>query len=172
MECSEVCQRLDAYLARVLTDEEAQAVERHISQCEDCRSELTAAQELALALEDPLLQDLVLNDPTPLPAGFTDQVMAQVLAEHPTGVNLVLPWLRRRWSGRQYMSLAYAMSATMVVVSAGKMLFLWNETTNRLAIWGVQGQAYWEAAQAYLTGTGGYLVSTLSGWVTALFQIG
>lgn len=112
--------------------------------------------ELPVNLHDPELHRAIRHEPAPLPADFTREVMSQIEAEQPTGVRLVWPWLRRRWSRKQVASVAYAMSATMVVVSAGNLLFLWNETTNRLGALGDQLSAYWEAVQAHAVGLGVY----------------
>jgi len=140
-------------------------VANHLSRCEACRREYRALEELNAALADPLLWAEVLADPAPLPADFSDRVMARVQAEHGNGFHLVLPWLRQRWSRGQYVSLAYALGATTVVVSLGNMLFLWSQCTQRLAVWAAQGLAFWAALQARLD-------AFLSGWVAALFQIG
>lgn len=167
MACNEICQWLDGYLAQELTADEALAVESHVNQCDDCRQELEQMRELWSALEDPNLEHMVMAEPSPLPVDFTAQVMQQIEAEQPKGIHLVWPWLNRRWTRRQYASVAYAMSATLVVVSAGELLFLWNQTTNRLELWGAQFQAYNEAAQAHLGGTAIYLTSFWQ-WLTGL----
>lgn len=141
---------LDAYLNQALADEQSREVEEHLNQCDECFRHLTQSMELLADLEDPELERMVLDEPPPLPDDFTAQVMQRVEAERPRRVNVIWPWLRRNWSRRQFASVAYAMSATMVVVSAGNLLFLWNESTNRLAVWGAQIQAYWIALQASL----------------------
>jgi len=125
-------------------------VGEHLNQCETCWDEL------------------ITYEPAPLPADFTALVMQRVLAEQPKGINLVWPWLRQKWSRRQYASVAYAMTATMVVVSAGNIFFLWNESTNRLALWGVQAQAYWDASQAYMGVPGDYITSAWHALLTLL----
>lgn len=165
-------EQLDSYWERALEDEQRELIDQHLDQCASCRQELSELQELYAILEDPDLQAMLLHEPSPLPDNFTDQVMLRVMDERPTGVNLIWPWLRRRWSGRQYASVAYAMSATMVVVSAGNLLFVWNETTDRLGVWGAQAQAYWEALQAQVGGTGGYMLSSIWHWLSALIQKG
>ncbi len=159
VDCSLVRRNLDRYLERKLTPELTDQVEVHLRHREACRQELIELQNLCAALGDSVLQDMVLNEPSPLAADFTARVMEWVAAERSAGVNLVWPWLRRRWSRRQYASAAYAMSVTIVLVSAGNMLFLWNETTDLLGVLSAQGQAYWYAAIAYLSGAGGYLSS-------------
>lgn len=168
MECNEVRELLDIYLAQALTADEAQAVEAHVNQCDACRQEMEQMRELWSALDDPDLEHMVMAEPTPLPEDFTAQVMQRIEAERPKGLNLVWPWLNRRWTRRQYASVAYAMSATLVVVSAGELLFLWNQTTNRLELWSAQFEAYSEAAQAHLGGTAIYL-SSFWQWLTGLF---
>lgn len=157
MSCNEVQQYLLEYLDQALTPEVTQRVEAHLFECDQCWQELSVLTDLSNDLHHPDLQRMVLRDPTPLPSDFTDQVMQHVASERPTGLNLVWPWLQRRWSRRQYASVAYAMSATMVVVSAGNLLFLWNQTTNRFGLWMAQGQAYSDALMAYLGGAGLYL---------------
>lgn len=149
MECKVVRQFLDAYLNQALGDEQQKAVEEHLFECDECFRALSESQDLLADLQDPELQRMVLTEPPPLPADFTPQVMQRIEDEHPKKVNVIWPWLRKHWTRRQYASVAYAMSATMVVVSAGNLLFLWNESTDRLAVWAAQGQAYWEAFQAF-----------------------
>lgn len=168
MACKEVRQNLDRYLEQALPDEQSRAVEAHLNQCERCWGELIALCEVCVDLDDPYVQQMVTDEPVPLPADFTAQVMNWVQAEQPKGINLVWPWLRQRWSHRQYASVAYAMTATMVVVSAGNVLFLWSESTNRLAMWGVQVQAYWDATQAYMGVPGGYIASAWHALLTLL----
>lgn len=168
MECQEVRQYLGRYLDSALDDEQSLGVETHLNECDACWQELTAMRDLTLDLEDPGLQRMVLTDPTPLPTDFTDRVMERVMAERPHGVNVVWPWLRQKWSRRQYASVAYAMSATLMVVSAGELLFLWNQTTDKLGVMAVQGQAYWEAIQAYAGSAGEYLASFWQ-WLAGLF---
>lgn len=150
MECKVVQQFLDAYLNQALGDEQMKSIEDHLFTCDDCFKALSKSQELLVDLEDPVLQRAVLTEPPPLPEDFTAQVMQRIEDEHPKRVNVIWPWLRKHWTRRQYASVAYAMSATMVVVSAGNLLFLWNESTDRLAVWAAQGQAYWEALQAFM----------------------
>ncbi len=123
--------------------EEAEAVEAHLNECDACWQELNALRTLELDLSD-------LGEPAPLPADFTDRVMQQVHDERPTGVHVVWPWLRRKWSRKQYASVAYAMSATLMVFSAGNLLFLWGETSTLLATWGIKAQAYMDALGAYM----------------------
>lgn len=165
MECREVRQNLDRYLEQALPDEQSRAVEEHLNQCAGCWDELIALREICIDLDDPYVQQMVTDEPAPLPADFTATVMNRILAEQPKGINLVWPWLRQKWSHRQYASAAYAMTATMVVVSAGNLLFLWSESTNRLAMWGVQFQAYWNATQAYMGVPSDYIASA---WHTLL----
>lgn len=166
MECNEARQSLGAYLDQELTDDQVARLEAHLKDCEGCRQELDEVRDLCMALDDPELQRLVLNEPSPLPADFTAQVMSSLLAEQPRGVNIIWPWLRRKWSHRQYASVAYAMSATLVVVSAGELLLLWNQTTDQIGIWLVQGQAYWEAVLAFFGGISVHLSSFWQAFVS------
>ncbi|MFZ5815724.1 MAG: anti-sigma factor family protein [Bacillota bacterium] len=171
MECKAVRQSLDAYLNQALGDEQTQAMEEHLFACDDCFQALREGQELLAGLEDPELQRMVLTEPPPLAEDFTALVMQRIEDEHPRRVTLIWPWLRKHWTRRQYASVAYAMSATMVVVSAGNLLFLWNESTDRLSVWAAQGQAYWEALQAF---TAPALEWLLYVWqaLTALLHLG
>lgn len=149
MECKVVRQFLDAYLNQALGDDQMKGIEEHLFECDECFAALSESQELLVDLADPELQRAVLTEPPPLPDDFTARVMQRIEDEQPKKVNVIWPWLRKHWTRRQYASVAYAMSATMVVVSAGNLLFLWNESTDRLAVWAAQGQAYWEAFQAF-----------------------
>jgi hypothetical protein len=124
-------------------------------------------RDLGYDLDDPELQQLVLHEPSPLPADFTEQVMARVDAERPRGVNVVWPWIRRKWSHRQVASVAYAMSATTVVVSAGEVLYVWNKSSDTVALMAVKAQAYAEAANAYFGGMGAYVAAAWQ-WITQL----
>lgn len=168
MECNEARSLLDAYLEQALADEQVAALETHLHECDGCWQELMELQNLIADLDDPKLEAMVLNEPSPLSADFTAQVMSRIEAEKPAGINLVLPWLRRKWSNRQYASVAYAMAATTVLVSAGQMLYLWNQTTDRLVVWSAQAQAYGDAAAAYLGGASVYLASFWQGLLTLL----
>jgi anti-sigma factor RsiW len=167
VECSELRQSLAAYLAQALTDEEALAVEAHFNQCEACRQEWMELRCLGFDLDDPELQRLVLSEPSPLPEGFTDQVMSRIRMEQPAGLNVVWPWLRRPWSRRQIASVAYAMSATMVVISASELLFLWTQTTDLLESWMIHAQAYWDSAAAHVDGLSAY-VAAIWQWLSQL----
>ncbi len=149
MECKVVRQLLDAYLNQALGDEQTRVIDEHLVDCDECFRAVTENQVLLDDLDDPELQRMVLDEPPPLPEDFTAQVMQRIEDEHPKKVNVIWPWLRKHWTRRQYASVAYAMSATMVVVSAGNLLFLWNESTDRLAVLSAQVQAYWDAFQAF-----------------------
>lgn len=157
MKCEEARRYRDAYLEQALTDDEAMKFEAHVNECEDCWQELMDLQALGFDLNAPEVQEMVMREPSPLPEDFTAQVLSRVEAEKPTGLHVVWPWVRQRWSRRQVASVAYAMSATMVVVSAGEVVFLWNQTTNQFSVWAVQAQAYWDALQATMGGAGAYL---------------
>jgi len=155
--------RLELFLDQALPDEESQAVEEHLIGCESCWEEMIALRELCVDLDDPYVQQIFIAEPAPLPEDFTEQVMARVAAEQPKGINLVWPWLRRKWSRGQYASVAYAMTATMMVVSVSNLLFLWNQSSTTAAVWAVKIQAYWEAVQAYLGVPADYLGSLWHG---------
>lgn len=167
MNCEEARRWRDAYLNQELTEEETLAFEAHAAECDHCWQELIELRDLGFDLNDPELQQLVLTEPAPLPADFTEQIMAHVEAERPRGVNVVWPWIRRKWSHRQVASVAYAMSATAVVVSAGELLYVWNKSSDQVALMSVKVQAYSEAASAYMGGMGAYLAA-LWQWITNL----
>lgn len=150
MKCEEARRLRDAYLKQELTEAEALDFESHTNECEACWRELVELQDLGFDLDDPELQQLVMSEPSPLPDDFTDQVMARIEAERPRGVNVVWPWIRRRWSHKQVASVTYAMTATAVVVGAGEALYLWNQTTSTLTLFVIQLQAYSDASHAYL----------------------
>lgn len=149
-------QLLSGYLEQALSADRSAAVEAHLHECDECwhQFQTLGEMDLTLALDDPELREMVVNEPPPLPDDFTAQVMNRVEEERPQGVNLVWPWLRRRWSRHQYASAAYAMSATVVVVSASSVLSLWTESTEQLTVWGVQAEAYWDTFLAYIGGAG------------------
>lgn len=156
MECKVVRPRLAAFLELELGPEQVEAVELHLEVCDECYGRLLEIQaaredrELLGELADPVLGRMMTAEPPPLPPDFTARVMRRMEAEQPARVRPRGSWLRRSWLRRRYASAAYAMSATMLVVSAGNLLFLWNESTDRLAVWYAQGQAYWDALQAVL----------------------
>ena len=166
MECTDVRSKLQQFSDESLQQEEAQQVEAHVAECDACWQELNTMRSFQL---DPDLSNLdQFYVPAPLPEDFTDLVMQRIHDERPTGVNLVWPWLRQRWSRRQYASVAYAMSATMVVVSASNMLFLWNESSTLLMTWGIKLTAYREALAAYLGATGDFVTMFWEGLLSLL----
>lgn len=159
MKCEEARRYRDAYLAQELTDEQALDFEAHVNECECCWMELVELRDFDLDLNDPALQQMVMSEPSPLPGDFTAQVMARIEEERPTGLNVIWPWVRQKWSRKQVASVAYAMSATMVLISAGELLFLWNQTTDRLSVFAAQSQAYWDALNAHAGGLAAYLAA-------------
>jgi hypothetical protein len=163
--CEEARRFRDTYLALELTDEQALDFEAHVNECESCWHELVELRDLGLDLDDPGLQHMVMAQPSPLPDDFTARLISHVEAEQPRGLNVVWPWLRQRWSQRQIASAAYAMSATAVVISAGELLYLWNQTTDRLGVLAIQTQAYWDATMAHASGFSAYLMAAWQ-WIT------
>lgn len=95
--------QLGSYLDQESLFFEREAVEAHLKACPACRAELEELQALYLLLEEP----------EPLPAAFTLQVLERVELERPKG--LLWPWLRGKWSETTYSSLAYALTAALVV---------------------------------------------------------
>lgn len=148
MECKVVRQFLDAYWNQELGEEQMRAIDEHLSGCDECLR-LLGGQELLADLADPELERLMLTPP-PLPESFTAQVMERVTEEQSSLLNIIGSWLKQHWIQHQYASMAYALAATIVVVSAGNWLFLWSESTDRLSVWTAQAQAYWAAFQAYV----------------------
>lgn len=161
MDCNEVRLNLHRFLDDALDRTQAEAMEAHLNECDDCWQQLGALRGLDLDLSD-------LGEPAPLPDDFTDRVMQRVHDERPTGVHLVWPWLRQKWSRKQYASVAYAMSATMVVFSAGNLLFLWSETSTLLSTWGIKAQAYLDAGGAYVGVPAEYISELWKGLLTLL----
>ncbi len=148
MKCSDVLLRLEAYWAEELTGAERADFDAHLEGCAECRY-LVEGRELLSDLADPELARMVLTEPPPLPDDFTERVMARVEAERPRPFAFLWPWLRGHWSIHQYASVAYALAATLVVVSLGNRFFLWSQATDRLAVWTAKGQAYWAAIEAW-----------------------
>lgn len=166
VDCTDVRMRLQPFLDSALNTEESEGVEAHVAECDSCWQALTAMRESDPGLEMDL--NRLKYEPAPLPNEFTDLVMQRIHDERPKGVNLIWPWLRQKWTRKQYASAAYAMSATLVVVSAGNLLFLWNESTSLLTAWSIRLQAYWEAGGAYLGATVGFLGSLWQGLLSLL----
>jgi len=148
LKCSDVLRRLEAYWDDALTEAERAAFDAHLGTCPACR-DLVEGRDLLHDLDDPELARRVLHEPPPLPADFTARVMARVEAERPRPFALLWPWLQGSWTVHQYASAAYALAATLVVVSLGSRVFLWSQATDRLAVWAAKGQAYWAAFQAW-----------------------
>ncbi len=159
MKCNAVKSKLNRFLDESLLEHEARAIEAHISECDVCWTAWSELRSTQPAFDDQTLEQVMLAGPRPLPPDFTKQVMERIEAERPQGANVVVPWLRQRWSKRQYASVAYAMSATMVVVSTGNLLFLWTQSTTMIAEVGVKSQAYWDVLRAYSTLPLTYLIS-------------
>ena len=91
-----------AYALDALGPEEADAYERHLSQCEQCRAELAELNEAAAALGFGTVA------PAP-PPRLRESILAAAAAERSN----VVPLLRRRWVAR---GLAVAAAAAACVV--------------------------------------------------------
>lgn len=148
MECEAVRRYLDAYWNQELAEEQMRAIDEHLTGCDDCLR-FMGGPDLLADLNDPEMERLMLTPP-PLPESFTAEVMERVAAEQSSLLNLIGAWLKQHLVQHQYASMAYALAATIVVVSAGNQLFLWSQSTDRLSVWTAQGQAYWAAFQAYV----------------------
>lgn len=168
MECKAARSKLDRFLDESLPAHEARAIEAHLSECDLCWAAWSELRDTQVELEDSTLEQIIHAGPKRLPPDFTNQVMARIKTERPQGAYVVLPWLRQRWSKRQYTSVAYAMSATMVVASTGNMLYLWTKSTTLLTDTGVKIQAYWDAVSAYSTLPLTYLSSLWQGLLALL----
>jgi anti-sigma-K factor RskA len=92
-----------AYALDALDPDEAEAYERHLSQCEDCRAQLAELNETAGALAYGTVA------PVP-PPRLRAVILDQVAAERSN----VIPLLRRRWVARG-LAVAAAAAACIVV---------------------------------------------------------
>lgn len=127
MDCPTLHRKLDAYLEGRLPADESAWVEVHLASCPECRAE----RDLIGLLNDASLDALA-----PLPADFTDQVMARVGAE----TNLLWPWLQKRWTLHQYTSAVQALAATVAVAAGFSLLLTWEEQTASLLTFSVRLQ--------------------------------
>jgi anti-sigma-K factor RskA len=91
-----------AYALDALDPDEAEAYERHLSQCEECREQLAQLNETAAALAFGAVA------PAP-PAGLRTSILDAAAAERSN----VVPLLRRRWVTR---GLAVAAAAVACIV--------------------------------------------------------
>lgn len=164
MQCQDVQRLLDAYLEGALTPEEEAALAVHCGTCVACRLELDDRRALLAALDDPGLQAAVLAHLRPLPDDFTDQVLQRIADEQGSGLNLLWPWLQRRWSASQYAGLAYALCFTLLLFAAGGVLMQWEQHTGTLSTLGIESQASWIGLQTRLHLT--------TAWFSQLWQSG
>jgi anti-sigma-K factor RskA len=93
-----------AYALDALSPDEAEAYERHLGQCEECREQLAELNESAAALAFGAVA------PAP-PARLRASILDAAAAERTN----VVPFLRRRWVGR---GLAVA-AATVACIAVG-----------------------------------------------------
>ena len=91
-----------AYALDALAPDEAEAYERHLSQCEECREQLAELTETAAVLAFGTVA------PVPPP-----QLRAAILERAAAGRTNVVPFLQRRWVAR---GLAVAAAAAACVV--------------------------------------------------------
>jgi len=73
-DCRETFRRLDDYLDRELTPEEAQAVAGHLERCAKCAEEFDVEEDLLEMLKDKLRHIAA-------PAGLMDRIRRQLEAE-------------------------------------------------------------------------------------------
>jgi anti-sigma-K factor RskA len=92
-----------AYALDALDPDEAEAYERHLSQCEECREQLAELNETAAALSFCAVAP-------PPPAGLRASILDAAAAERSN----VVPLLRRRWVARG-LAVAAAAAACIVV---------------------------------------------------------
>jgi anti-sigma-K factor RskA len=92
-----------AYALDALDGDEAEAYERHLSQCEECRQELAELNETATALAFAAVA------PAP-PSRLRESLLETAAAERSN----VIPLLRRRWIARG-LAVAAAAAACIVV---------------------------------------------------------
>jgi len=91
------------YALDALSPEEAEAYERHLSQCEDCREQLAELSETAAALAFGTAA------PAP-PAPLRASILEAAAAERSN----VVPLLRRRWVARGFAVAAAAVACIVV----------------------------------------------------------
>jgi len=164
VQCENVQRLLDAYCDEVLSPEEATAVALHCEACPTCRRSLADRRTLLSALADPGLEAELLANLRPLPDNFTDQVLQRIADERGSGLNLLWPWLQRRWSASQYAGLAYALCFTLLIFTAGGVLLQWEQHTGTLSSLGIESQASWFDLQTRLHLT--------TAWFGQLWQTG
>lgn len=104
-----------AYALDALDPEEAEAYERHLSQCEECREQLAELNETAAALAFGSVA------PAP-PARLRESILEAAAAERTN----VVPLLRRRWVSRGLAVAAAA--AACIAVGLGVSLSQSNPT--------------------------------------------
>jgi anti-sigma-K factor RskA len=92
-----------AYALDALSPDEAEAYERHLGQCEECREQLAELNESAAALAFGAVA------PAP-PARLRASILEAAAAERTN----VVPLLRRRWVGRGLAVAAAAVACTAV----------------------------------------------------------
>jgi anti-sigma-K factor RskA len=92
-----------AYALDALDPDEAEAYERHLSQCEECREQLAELNETAAALAS--------GATAPAPPARLRSAILEAAAEERTNV---VPLLRRRWVSRG-LAVAAAVAACIVV---------------------------------------------------------
>jgi anti-sigma-K factor RskA len=92
-----------AYALDALAPEEAEAYERHLSQCEECREQLAELNETASALAFGTVAP-------PPPPRLRAVILEQAAAERTN----VIPFLQRRWVARG-LAIAAAAAACIVV---------------------------------------------------------
>lgn len=139
MRCQDSQQRLDAYLDGELSDPEVRAVSAHLGHCPACQAALDERRWLATLLDSPDGRTALSMPAQPLPADFTQRLLQQLPPARPAAVaqgpvpetpqlhqpdpvNLLWPWLQRRWSTAQVASLVYAMGTTVAVAAAAVLV--------------------------------------------------
>lgn len=143
MNCTVIQRRLDAYLHNELGPEENGRIATHLATCATCRAELEAWRALSLLLSDTQLG--------PLPPDFTQQVLRRI--EDETEGHLLWPWLRRRWSVHQFVSMAYAVGTTAAAAALSVLVLRYG----LIAEVGEQAQTHLVNARVSVEITGAWL---------------
>lgn len=141
MTCQHVLQQLDRFLDGRLEAHEGALVEAHLGICPACRQEAEERRQLL-----SLLNDVAPHAIAPLPADFTGRVLQRVDGNPWAHAELIWPWLKGRWTWRQYTSAAYA-SATVAAAYVGLMVVVeWEHRTSGLFVLTEHLKAYLDGA--------------------------
>lgn len=110
MNCEAVKELLWAYLEKELTAEEAEKIEKHLENCEDCRKELNFQQEM--------METLAGLPDEELPEGYHAELMQKLQAEVAPNV---VPFPVKKKKQPMYKQWGMIAAAVLVVVATGGM---------------------------------------------------